>query len=140
MRARGRYRLLVIDGHKSYVSAAFEAFCKEKRIVTVFMPPHSSHLFQPLDTGCFSLLKRAYGYEIEGFIKSFINHITKAKFFIMFQIAFSKVFILENVKAAFQGAGLVPFDPGRVISKLDVKLSTPSPTGTLLAAGIPWAF
>ena len=137
-RARGRYRLLGIDGHESHVSAAFEAFCKEKRIVTVSMPPHSSHLLQPLDVGCFSPLKRAYGYEIEGFMKSLVNHITKAEFLIAFQAAFSKVFTLENVKAAFQGAGLVPFNPERVISKLDVKLSTPSPTGTLLAANIPW--
>ena len=137
-RAKGRYRLLVMDGHESHVSAAFEAFCAEKRIVTIYMPPHSSHLLQPLDVGCFSPLKRAYGHEIEGFIKSFINHITKAEFLVAFHAAFSKVFILKNVKAGFKGAGLVPFDPDRVISKLDVKLSTPSPTGTLLPANIPW--
>lgn len=137
-RARGRYRLLVIDGHESHVSAAFEAFCKEKRIVTVSMPPHSSHLLQPLDVGCFSPLKRAYGCEIEGFIKSFVTHITKAEFLIAFQAAFSKVFTYANVKAGFQGAGLVPFDPERVISKLDVKLSTPSPTGTSVPANTLW--
>ena len=101
------------------------------------MPPHSSHLLQPLDVGCFSPLKRAYGREIEGFMKSLVNHITKADFLIAFQAAFLKVFTPENVKAGFRGAGLVPLDPEKVISKLDVKLSTPSPTGSLPAATIP---
>ena len=138
-RTKGIYRMLVIDGHESHVSAEFQAFCKEKNIITVSMPPHSSHLLQPLDVGCFGPLKRAYGREIEGFIKSHINHITKVEFLIAFQAAFSKVFTPDNVKAGFRGAGLVPLDPDRVISKLDVKLSTPSPTGSLPAATIPWA-
>ncbi|KAK6823615.1 hypothetical protein PG987_013872 [Apiospora arundinis] len=138
-RTKGTYRMLVIDGHESHVSAEFQAFCKEKNIITVSMPPHSSHLLQPLDVGCFGPLKRAYGREIEGFMKSHINHITKVEFLIAFRAAFSKVFTPDNVKAGFRRAGLVPLDPDRVISKLDVKLSTPSPTGSLPAATIPWA-
>ena len=82
-------------------------------------------------------MKRAYGREIEGFIKSHVNHITKAEFLIAFQAAFSKVFTPNNVKAEFRGAGLVPLNPEQVISKLDVKLSTPSPTGSLPTATIP---
>ncbi|KAK8093181.1 uncharacterized protein PG998_014582 [Apiospora kogelbergensis] len=85
------------------------------------------------------LKKRAYGREIEGFMKSHVNHITKAEFLVAFQAAFSKVFTPDKVKAGFRGAGIVPLDPDRVISKLDVKLSTPSPTRSLPAATIPWA-
>ena len=48
------------------------------------MPPHSSYLLQPLNVRCFSPLKRAYGREIEGFMKSLVNHITKAEFLITF--------------------------------------------------------
>jgi len=131
--------MLVIDGHESHVSAAFEAYCKEKNIITVSMPPHSSHLLQPLDVGCFGPLKRAYGREIEGFMKLLVNHITKAEFLIAFQAAFSRVFTPENVQAGFRGAGLVPLNPDRVMSTLDVKLSTPSPTGSLPTANILWA-
>ena len=83
-RAKGRYCLLMIDGHENYVSAAFEAFYKKKRIVIIFMPSHSSYLLQPFDVRCFSPLKRAYGYKIKGFIKSLINYIIKAEFFIAF--------------------------------------------------------
>jgi hypothetical protein len=33
----------------------------------------------------------------------------------------------KNIKAAFREAGLVPLDPESVISKLDVRLRTPTP-------------
>ncbi|KAJ3455661.1 hypothetical protein MRS44_017143 [Fusarium solani] len=33
----------------------------------------------------------------------------------------------KNVRGGFQGTGLVPLDPESVISKLDVKLRTPTP-------------
>jgi hypothetical protein len=52
------------------------------------MPPHSSHLLQPLDVGCFSPLKRAYGSQIESLIRSHINHITKLEFLPAFKAAF----------------------------------------------------
>ena len=43
-RTTGRYRLLVLDGHESYISAQFQQYCQEHEIVTLCMPPHSSHL------------------------------------------------------------------------------------------------
>lgn len=44
--------------------------------------------------------------------------ITKAEFLIAFQAAFSKVFIPDNVKTGFRGAGLVPFNSEKAISNL----------------------
>lgn len=79
-RTKGPYRMLVLDGHKSHESAAFEDYCKSHNIITLGLPPHSSQLTQPLDVGCFSVLKRAYGRQIETFIKAHINHITKVEF------------------------------------------------------------
>ena len=61
----GVYRLLVLDRHESYHLVEFEEYCKEHNIVTLCMPPHSSHLLQPLDVGCFSPLKKAYSRQIE---------------------------------------------------------------------------
>lgn len=44
-----------------------------------------------------------------------------------FHIAFDKAITKENIQASFRGAGLVPHDPERVLSKLDVVLRTPTP-------------
>ena len=57
----GRYRMLVLDGHKSHINAEFNEYYKENDIIPVCLPPYSSHLTQPLDVSLFSLLKRAYG-------------------------------------------------------------------------------
>jgi hypothetical protein len=38
-----------------------------------------------------------------------------------------EAFKLETVKNSFQSAGLVPFEPDKVISKLDIRLRTPTP-------------
>jgi hypothetical protein len=124
-RTMGKYRMLILDGHESHVSAEFEQYCKENNIIPISMPPHSSHLLQPLDVALFSLLKRAYGDEINLFIRASINHITKSEFFIAFKAAHDKVFTEENMKAGFRGAGISPWNPDSVISKLDVRLQTP---------------
>ncbi len=120
--------MITLDGHESHLSAEFELFCKEKNIITLCLPPHSSHLTQPLDVGCYSVLKRAYSKEIEAFIKAHINHITKPEFFIAFKAAHFATMTSGNIKAGFCGAGLVPYDPQAVLSKLDVKLRIPTPT------------
>jgi hypothetical protein len=90
------------------------------------MPPHSSHLLQPLDVGCFAPLKRAYNNEIESLIRCRVNHITKEDFLPAFKAAFTRALSKENIRGGFRGAGLSPFDPDVVISKLDIRLRTPS--------------
>ncbi|RKL07307.1 hypothetical protein BFJ70_g16897, partial [Fusarium oxysporum] len=57
--SKNRHRLLILDGHESHHSVDFERYCKANKIITLCMPPHSSHLLQPLDVGCFGLLKKA---------------------------------------------------------------------------------
>jgi hypothetical protein len=123
----GARQLLVLDGHESHRSLEFQELCKENNIYTLCMPPHSSHLLQPLDVGCFSPLKRAYSREIESLIRHQINHITKLEFLPAFKAAFDRSFTTANICSAFRGAGLVPLQPDAVLSKLDVQLRTPTP-------------
>ena len=123
----GAWQLLVIDGHESHNSLRFQELCKENKIYTLCMPPHSSHLLQPLDVGCFSPLKRAYGHQISSLICNHINHITKLEFLPAFRAAYNQSVTKENICSSFRGAGLVPYSPEAVLSKLDVKLRTPTP-------------
>jgi hypothetical protein len=82
--------MLVLDGYKSYESAEFQEYYKAHNIITLGLPPHSSHLTQPLDVGCFSVLKRAYSRQIKMFIKAYINYITKVEFFLAFVAAYKE--------------------------------------------------
>jgi hypothetical protein len=118
--------MLVLDGHESHVNAEFSNYCKEKDIIPLYLPPHSSHLTQPLDVGIFGPLKRAYSDQISRLIWRQITHITKDEFFPAFKAAFNAVFTEQNVKGGFRGSGLVPWDPEAVILKLDVRVRTPT--------------
>ncbi|KAH7465460.1 hypothetical protein FOMA001_g17124 [Fusarium oxysporum f. sp. matthiolae] len=42
--SKNRYRLLILDGHESHHSVDFERYCKANKVITLCMPPHSSHL------------------------------------------------------------------------------------------------
>jgi hypothetical protein len=138
-RTTGAYRLLVLDGHDSHHSTDFELHCKENNIITLCMPPHSSHILQPLDVGCFSPLKTAYGNQIEGMMRASITHITKEDFFPAFCMAFQAAITPENIQGGFRGAGLVPFDPEKVISQLDIRLKTPTPSNSRPGSAHAWA-
>ena len=89
------------------------------------MPPHSLHLLQPLDVGCFSPLKKAYRCQAEKLIRNKITHITKTEFLPCFLAAQNASITKSNILGGFQGAGLVPFNPEAVVSTLNVRLRTP---------------
>ncbi len=127
--------MLVLDGHESHINADFDQYCKENSIIPICLPPHSSHLTQPLDIGVFGPLKKAYSTQISSMIRATITHITKDDFFPAFKAAFEAVFNEQNIKGSFRGAGLVPFNPEAVLSRLDMKLQTPSLPGT--PTGLP---
>jgi hypothetical protein len=131
----GAYRLLIIDGHESHCSVEFQDYCKENKIIALCMPSHSSHLLQPLDVVPYSLLKRHYGDGISLLARSRIYYIDKETFLPAFRAAFEKTFTQENICAGFRGAGLVPYNPDAVLSKLDVRLRTPTPPAL---GTVPW--
>jgi hypothetical protein len=116
-----------MDGYLSYDTIEFCNYCSDNNIITLYMPPHLSHLLQPLDVGCFGPLKRAYSAQIKLFIYSWVNYIIKEDFLPAFKAAYDKAIIKDNIIGSFRGAGLVPHDENTVLSKLDVHIRTPTP-------------
>ena len=86
-----------MDGHESHNALHFKQYCKEKKIITLCMPPHSSHLLQPLDVGCFGPLKKAYGRQAEELMRNWISHITKLEFLLCFKRAFDAAITPSNI-------------------------------------------
>jgi hypothetical protein len=60
-------------------------------------------------------------------MRIYINHVSKLEFLYSFREAFFASLIEKNIHSSFVGAGLVPYDLERVLSKLDIKLCTPTP-------------
>ena len=119
--------LLILDGHESYKLLSFQELCEENKIITLCMPPHSSHILQPLDVGCFAPLKRAYSKEIRALALDHIGRIDKKAFIATFARVFKQAFLKANITASFKATGLVPNNLLVVLLKLDVKVRTPTP-------------
>ena len=131
----GAKRLLILDGHSSHLTAGFDTFCHENGIICLCMPPHSSHLLQPLDVGVFGPLKRAYGKLVEAMMRGGNNHIDKTDFLSLYPSARNNVFTRDNIYGGFAGAGLKPLDKERVLSKITFQLHTPTPPPSLDGEG-----
>jgi hypothetical protein len=67
-----------------------------------------------------------------------VTHITKIEFFTVFKNAFFASLSEDNVRGGFRGAGLVLFNPDTVLSKLNVKLRTPTPPRLSPSTSTPW--
>ncbi|OJD26579.1 guanylate kinase [Blastomyces percursus] len=157
-RTKGKYRLLILDRHGSHASAEFDQFCSENYIIALYMPVHSSYcggdvgpmlgaqpsiplhcLLKPLDVGCFSSLKTAYGRQVENQMRLGINHIDKEEFLTLYPIAHARALTDNNIKSGFRAAGLDPYDPEQVLSRLNTIMRTPKPPVTSHSSQASWA-
>jgi hypothetical protein len=83
------------------------------------MPAHSSHLLQPLDVGCFSPLKRAYGRLIEAKARLGFYSIDKLDFLRTYPQAREEVFSIQNIQSGFRATGILPFNPQEVLDRFN---------------------
>jgi len=79
--ALGYTRLLIMDGHTSHVSWQFFDYCLEHNIIPLCLPPHSTHLLQPLDVGLFGPLQRNYGSVLDNWLSESNLGIHKGTFY-----------------------------------------------------------
>jgi DDE superfamily endonuclease len=59
VKLNGQKHLLLCDGHDSHISTQFVSFRINHNIILFLLPPHSSHLLQPLDVSVFGPMKQA---------------------------------------------------------------------------------
>lgn len=101
--------LVMLDGHKSHVNLTLRDWGKEHNIVFFLLPPHTSHVTQPLDVGCFGPLKKAYYTECQAFLRSIpglqINRYNVAK---LSSKAYNKALTPDNLIASFKKTGIYP--------------------------------
>ena len=102
-------------------------------IIFMVLPPHSSHLTQPLDVGVFGPLKTHMASAIEPLISTEIHRILKAEWLAAYVEAHHNAFSTWNIYSGFSGTGILPFNPSKVVSRIksptqdsvDVRASTP---------------
>ena len=115
------YALLLYDGHASHISMPLIDLAKEHRIILFVLPPHTSHVLQPLDVGLFKPLKT--------FFQSACSEQMRQKPHLMlrpgevltcFDIcklvskSFLMVFTPNNLINAFWKTGIFPLNPQEI--------------------------
>ena len=106
-----QHTLLLYDGHASHVSASLIDWAKDNRIVLFVLPPHTSHLLQPLDVAVFGPFKTFYNSECSLFMRRNIGQtITRFNMCDIACKAYSKAMTPANIQAAFRKTGIHPYD------------------------------
>ncbi|KAJ8303708.1 hypothetical protein KUTeg_018740 [Tegillarca granosa] len=97
--------LIIYDGHKSHVSLELIDWAKEHNIVLFVLPAHTSHLFHPLDVGCFRPLNRILNNSIHSYMR-----LNKQQLGSLASKAYVQALSAENLKSAFRKTGIYPLD------------------------------
>ena len=118
-------RLLILDGHGSHETTEFLWLCYSNNIHMLFLPPHSSHVLQPLDLAVFSSLKKAYRRHV-GLLDGITDAtpIGKRNFIKCYYKARIESITAQNIKSRWRASGLQPLNRSKpLISRLLLKNS-----------------
>ena len=78
------YQMLIFNGHGSHLSQQFINYCWANKIRPFQLPPHTTHLLQPLDVGVFQTLKHYFKKAIQQEVFLGASEISKTDFFAFF--------------------------------------------------------
>ena len=121
--------LILYDGSSTHFNAELIEWALSQNIVLFVIPPHSSHLLQPLDIGCFSPLKKAYNSLAHSYMKENPGKIVNR--YVMTSLickAYASAMTPSNTRQSFEKTGIYPFNPKKPITPKTFKPS--EATGT----------
>lgn len=115
-----------MDNHGSHLTYDFINYCEQNKILLYTLPPHTSHILQPLDGKPFQQYKHFHGkavneaarYGYEDFGKQeFLQHLPEIR---------KNAFKSYTISSGFKDCGIHPYDPSRVMDYLEER-SIPIP-------------
>jgi hypothetical protein len=124
-RTDGKRRLLIFDGHSSHLTARFLQFCITKDVDLALLPPHTSHITQPLDVSCFGPLKTAINFEIDRVFRNSDARIHRSEWTSAYNKARERYFRSFHIESGFRNTGIYPFNPKIVLDTLERPRETP---------------
>ena len=115
-RQQGLWRMLIFDGYDSHCTREFLTFCEEYRILPWCLPPHTSHLMQPLDVVLFQPFKHFHQQAVDAACITGCTDFNKVKFLAVIEEIRRRTFKISSVQSAFRKTGLYPYNPEEVLS------------------------
>jgi len=103
--------LLLLDGHSSHFNPSAIRRAAAEGIILFCLPPHTTHLTQPLDKGCFGPLKMHWRQVCWSYITANPDRvITRYQFSALFSQAWMKGMTMRNIVSGFHTTGVYPFN------------------------------
>ena len=120
------------DGHHSHMSIRLVELARSNNVHLVCLPPHTTHLLQPLDVGVFGPMKAAWRtilkqHQLQGCAAT----VTKQEFHILLAKLWDQSFLPQHLKSGFRRTGLCPLSRAAIPSSRLTKalpFSRPPPT------------
>jgi hypothetical protein len=102
------WRLLVIDGFTGHGSFELREYMIKFNILVAFLPPHSTHILQPMDVGVFQFLKEAHQKKLREALRKGNLTFGRRAFAGAFQEIFNEGFTAAHIISGFQKTGIYP--------------------------------
>lgn len=104
--------LLLLDGHSSHYCPETIRAAAASQIIIFALPPHTTHLTQPLDKSAFACLKKSWRKVCHEFIVSNPGHVVTR-----YEFSMRESMTIRNVSSGFTVTGICPFE--RKLPELD---------------------
>ena len=99
--------LLILDGHKTHYQPKVCQEAKKRKVIIFCLPPHSTHVSQPLDTCVFKPLKTEWNKATHTFQSRNPGvQITKYNFPRLLKEAWENAMLSSNICVGFRNAGI----------------------------------
>ncbi len=109
---------MILDRYRSHLNYEFYEYDQKHCIELFRLPPHSIHLTQPLDVGCFQPFKHYHVEVIDDAIRSGLGDFGRLEFLAKIQFIRTQTFKKSTIKSALNNTGLIPYNPEIILQKI----------------------
>lgn len=111
--------LVLYDGHRSHCSLGLIEWAKSENIILFVLPPHCSHILQPIDVSCFGPFEVAWNSACQKYMRESGGRvITKYDVCRLACKVYSSTLTVGNIVSAFKQCGIHPFNASAVSDSL----------------------
>ena len=100
-----------MDGHSSHYCLETIRMAAKEQVVLCTLPPHTTHLTQPLDRGCFRVVKASWRQVCQRFCAKNPGKVVSVyDFSQLFSQAWFQSMTIRNITSGFKVTGVFPVD------------------------------
>jgi hypothetical protein len=115
---RGAHRILLCDGYGSHLTREVLEFCEQRLIHMFALPPHTSHILQPLDVVLFQPYKHFHAKTVDNATRTGCSDFNKVEFLAAISGIRQQTFKRNSILSSFRECGLVPYNPQMALNKV----------------------